>query len=63
MPTYTVKTKRFGDVLKEADSIREARKWATKAFPREVLGVTRLYSRRLCVVCDSRPCVCPKKTH
>lgn len=60
MHTYACKTKRFGDVLKVADSIREARKWAAKAFPREVLSVTRLYPHRLCVQCDSRPCVCPK---
>lgn len=56
---YDVLTEKFGTLLYEGDSIKEARKWAKSA-----LGVgPRSVSRHVepsppCAQCQCRPCLC-----
>lgn len=58
---YDVDVEGFGVILKEANSIREARSWASSAFPKRNRTVTWHVEYRLCEKCDSKPCVCPER--
>jgi len=58
MPYYTVRTEQFGDITKTADTIKDARKWAKSAFPREPVRVSRQYARQFCDLCGCAPCCC-----
>ena len=60
---YRVQTRGFGELLKTADDITSARKWAARAFPVEACAVSRFVEpRQRCQCCDSRPCVCSRRT-
>jgi hypothetical protein len=60
--TYEVDVEGFGVILKQADSIEEARSWANHAFPRRSRTVKRHREYKLCERCDSRPCCCETRT-
>jgi hypothetical protein len=57
---YSVKTEKFGTLLKVATNIAAARAWAKGSFPGST--VTRFVRRREpCASCESRPCCCDRR--
>lgn len=63
MRVYAIATERFGVVLKQADTIDDARAWARTALgasPRAVSKHTyaAALAARRCTRCDSTPCCC-----
>ena len=59
MPLYVVRTKRFGNILIEADDIKKARAHARTAFKvRNPEMVRRSEPYKHCDDCDSAPCCC-----
>ncbi len=62
MPIYRVYTAGFGELLKTADNIGQARAWARAACPGQACPVSRLFElRALCDCCGSRPCDCRRR--
>lgn len=57
MALYDVVTQ-FGTVTKEADSIKEARAWAKKAFKAGPRCVSLRREYAFCEKCSSSPCCC-----
>ena len=52
---YAVHVPSFGTIHKLEDSIKAARQWAKRAFPKEATTVSRLYTP--CACCGSSPCM------
>jgi hypothetical protein len=55
---YVISSPRFGQIVKRADSIAEARAFAQSLGD----GATVSLPYRHCDRCDSAPCECPKRT-
>lgn len=59
MPVYIIRTQTYGDIRKIEESIKAARAWAAKAFPRgELVNVSREYKNSYCDSCECAPCCC-----
>jgi len=61
MPLYSVSTEKFGELLRDDDNIKDARKWAWNALKVGPKNVRRVSFQSLCERCGSRPCCCKEK--
>lgn len=60
MAIYDVKTEKFGTVMVERNSIKDARRWAKEAHGVGPRCVTpHAEQKPVCDACECRPCACP----